>query len=98
MAFAAPSSAAVGGMVVVAGLPSTTTDTVEVCPSTVSVEVQTAPAGMGLYSCEYTPGGLRAGMTKSGVTVAAVSVHSVWMVTAPWVPASVPAMVLVTSS
>ena len=54
IAVAAPSSAAVGGMVVVAGLPSTTTDTVEVCPSTVSVEVQTAPAGMAAIQFRST--------------------------------------------
>ncbi len=76
-------------------LPLTVTLTVLVLPSTVSVTVQTEPAGMSEYVCEWLPVA-PAAMSKLGVRAAPLQL--VTMVTGPCLPAAVPAMVFVTTS
>ena len=77
-------------------IADTCTLTCSVAPSAVSVTVHTEPAGMPSKLCDTVPARVLAGITKSGDR--AVPLQATWMVTAPWWPASGPAMVLLTSS
>ena len=81
MSVTSASTMSPGGTSTVWPLPSTTTDTVEVCPSTVSVTVQVAGVAMLSYCWVLSPAGVPAGITKSGVS--ALPLHSLWMTISP---------------
>ena len=67
-------------------------------PLTISVTVQTAPAGMFSYVFETVPAAVPAGITQSGVRLSGVSSHTTWIVIGPCCPAPSPLIVLWTIS
>ena len=82
------------GTVAVWPLPTVTTLTAVFDPSAVSVTVHTVPAGMFEYVWSMVPATEPAGITKS---VSVVPPQTTWMVTAAWLPAAVPLIVLRTT-